>query len=137
VFSGHGLMWSSMYGPNQPKVKRRVDWRRIGALFAPYWPAQATVLACILAASLLGMVPIYVTAHIIDVTIPRHDLHGLFLAVGLTLVSALAAAIIGVLQGYLNSVVGEGIMRDIRTSLVTHLRLFLRRNQDRRDHEPG
>ena len=25
------------------------------------------------------------------------------------------------LQGYLNSVVGEGIMRDIRTSLVAHL----------------
>ncbi len=28
---------------------------------------------------------------------------------------------IGVAQGYLNSVVGEGIMRDIRTSLVSHL----------------
>ncbi|MBV8150704.1 MAG: ABC transporter ATP-binding protein [Candidatus Eremiobacteraeota bacterium] len=33
-------------------------------------------------------------------------------------VSALVAGVIGVYQGYLNSVVGEGIMRDIRTSLV-------------------
>ena len=28
---------------------------------------------------------------------------------------------IGVYQGYLNSLVGEGIMRDIRTSMVSHL----------------
>jgi ATP-binding cassette subfamily B protein len=41
--------------------------------------------------------------------------------VGIILASALIAAGIGVLQGYLNSVVGEGIMRDIRTSLVGHL----------------
>ncbi len=36
-------------------------------------------------------------------------------------ISALAAGLIGVYQGYLNSFVGEGIMRDIRTSLVAHL----------------
>jgi ATP-binding cassette subfamily B protein len=33
----------------------------------------------------------------------------------------LLAAGVGVVQGYLNSVVGEGIMRDIRTNLVAHL----------------
>jgi ATP-binding cassette subfamily B protein len=36
-------------------------------------------------------------------------------------VSALASGVIGVYQGYLNSLVGEGIMRDIRTTLVAHL----------------
>ena len=35
--------------------------------------------------------------------------------------SAVAAAIIGVYQGYLDSVVGEGIMRDLRVRLVAHL----------------
>jgi ATP-binding cassette subfamily B protein len=35
--------------------------------------------------------------------------------------SAIVAAVILVYQGYLNSLVGEGIMRDIRTSLVAHL----------------
>ena len=35
--------------------------------------------------------------------------------------SAVAGGVIGVYQGYLNSLVGEGIMRDIRTTLVAHL----------------
>jgi ATP-binding cassette, subfamily B, bacterial len=37
------------------------------------------------------------------------------------IVSALLASFLGVYQGYLNSLVGEGIMRDIRTSMVSHL----------------
>jgi ATP-binding cassette subfamily B protein len=44
-----------------------------------------------------------------------------FLDVGGMIAAALLAAVIGVYQGYLNSLVGEGIMRDIRTSLVSHL----------------
>jgi ATP-binding cassette subfamily B protein len=35
--------------------------------------------------------------------------------------AALVTMFLAVLQGYLNSIVGEGIMRDIRTSLVSHL----------------
>ena len=72
--AGHGLMWSNIYQPEKPKVKRRVDWRRIGALFAPYWREQATVLACIVAVSALGLVPGFITAHIIDAAIPHHNL---------------------------------------------------------------
>ena len=121
MMSGHGLMWSAMYRPDKPEVKRRVDWRRMGALFAPYWGQQLTVLACIVVASVLGLVPGFVTARLIDVAIPRRDLRELSIDVGLILASALTAAAVGVLQGYLNSLVGEGIMRDIRTQLVAHL----------------
>jgi ATP-binding cassette subfamily B protein len=121
MMAGHGLMWSNIYQPDKPKVKRRVDWRRMGALFAPYWRQQATVLACIVTVSALGLVPGFIVAHIIDEAIPRKNLAGLAIDVGIILASALVSAAIGVLQGYLNSVVGEGIMRDIRTSLVAHL----------------
>ena len=121
MMSGHGLMWSAMYRPDKPEVKRRVDWRRMGALFSPYWGQQLTVLACIVVASLFGLVPGFVTARIIDVAIPQRDLRELGIDVGIILASALAAAAVGVLQGYLNSLVGEGIMRDIRTQLVAHL----------------
>ena len=121
MMAGHGLMWSNIYQPEKPKVKRRVDWRRLGALFAPYWRQQATVLACIVTVSALGLVPGFVVAHIIDETIPHRNLAELGIDVGVILASALLSAGIGVLQGYLNSVVGEGIMRDIRTSLVAHL----------------
>ena len=119
--AGHGLMWSNIYQPEKPTVKRRVNWKRLGALFAPYWRQQATVLACIVVASALGLVPGFVVAHLIDVSIPGRNLGELAIDVGTILVSALLAAGIGVLQGYLNSLVGEGIMRDIRTSLVGHL----------------
>jgi ATP-binding cassette subfamily B protein len=119
--AGHGLMWSNIYQPDKPKVKRRVDWRRMGALFAPYWRQQATVLACIVTVSALGLVPGFIVAHIIDEVIPQKDFQRLAIDVGIILASALLSAAIGVLQGYLNSVVGEGIMRDIRTSLVAHL----------------
>ncbi|MBV8118021.1 MAG: ABC transporter ATP-binding protein, partial [Candidatus Eremiobacteraeota bacterium] len=121
MMSGHGLMWSAMFRPEKPEIRRRIDWKRMGALFAPYWVQQLTVLACILVASLLGLVPGFMTARIIDVAIPRRNLTELGIDVGAILGSALVAALIGVAQGYLNSVVGEGIMRDIRTQLVAHL----------------
>ncbi len=121
MMAGHGLMWSNIYQPEKPTVKRRVNWKRLGALFAPYWRQQATVLACIVVASALGLVPGFVVAHLIDVAIPRRNLGQLAIDVAAILISALLAAGIGVLQGYLNSLVGEGIMRDIRTTLVGHL----------------
>jgi ATP-binding cassette, subfamily B, bacterial len=121
MMAGHGLMWSNIYQPEKPHMKRRVDWKRMGALFAPYWRQQTTVLACIVVVSGLGLVPGFVTANIIDSAIPRRDVTALGIDVGIILVSALFAAGVGVLQGYLNSVVGEGIMRDLRTSLVGHL----------------
>jgi ATP-binding cassette subfamily B protein len=121
MMAGHGLMWSNIYQPETPRVKRRVNWKRMGALFAPYWRQQTTVLACIVVVSGLGLVPGFVTARIIDVTIPDRNLRELGIDVGIILGSALFSAAVGVLQGYLNSVVGEGIMRDIRTSLVEHL----------------
>ncbi|MGA7200938.1 MAG: ABC transporter ATP-binding protein [Candidatus Cybelea sp.] len=121
MMAGHGLMWSNIYQPETPRVKRRVNWKRMGALFAPYWRQQAMVLACIVAVSTLGLVPGFIIAHIIDAAIPHRNVVELAIDVGVILASALIAAGIGVLQGYLNSVVGEGIMRDIRTSLVGHL----------------
>jgi ATP-binding cassette, subfamily B, bacterial len=121
MMAGHGLMWSNIYQPEKPKVKQRVDWKRMGALFAPYWRQQATVLACIVVVSTLGLVPGFITAQIIDSAIPRRNFTELAIDVGIILASALFAGAVGVLQGYLNSVVGEGIMRDIRTNLVAHL----------------
>jgi ATP-binding cassette subfamily B protein len=114
-------MWSSMFSPDKPKIKRAVNWRRLGELFFPYWRQEVLVLACILAGSALGLAPALYTKHLIDVSLARHDPHGLWFDVGGMIAAAAVAAILGVYQGYLNSIVGEGIMRDIRTSLVSHL----------------
>ncbi len=115
------LMWSNMYGPEKPRPKRAVDWRRVGAFFLPYWKEETAVFVCILLGSARGIAPALFTRDLIDRSLARHDVHGLWLDVGGMVVSALVAGAIGVYQGYLNSLVGEGIMRDIRTKLVGHL----------------
>lgn len=114
-------MWSNMYRPDKPQVRKRIEWRRIGALFAPYWKEQSAVLACILVSAVLGLLPGYMTARIIDSAIPHKSLSELLIDVGVILGTALISMGFGVVQGYLNSLVGEGIMRDLRTSLVSHL----------------
>jgi ATP-binding cassette subfamily B protein len=115
------MMWSNMYNPDRPKVTRRVELRRILAFFRPYVVEESLVLVCILIGSLLGLLPPLFTMWLIDGAIPAHDMHAIEFNVGGMVASALAAGVIGVYQGYLNSFVGEGIMRDIRTSLVNHL----------------
>src|SRR6202790_3763273 len=115
------LMWSSMFSPDRPKVTKRVDLRRILAFFRPYWLQEGLVLTCIFVVSLIGLLPPLFTLWLIDRAIPAHDMRGVWLAVGGMIASALVGGVIGVYQGYLNSLVGEGIMRDIRTSLVAHL----------------
>jgi len=115
------LMWSSMYNPDKPSVKRAVRWRRLGKLFVPYWRHELLVLICIVIGATLGLAPALYTKHLIDVSLARNDVQGLWFDVGGMIAAAAVAAVVGVYQGYLNSIVGEGIMRDIRTGLVSHL----------------
>src|SRR5215469_800595 len=115
------MMWSSQFDPKRPKVEKRVDMRRILAYFAPYWREEVLVLACIFVTSALGALPPYFTKLIIDGAIRHGDARELAIYVGLMIVSALASTGIGTWQGYLNALVGEGIMRDMRDALVRHL----------------
>src|SRR5579859_6549348 len=121
AFGPHGLMWSNAFSPDKPTVKKKVEWRRIGALFAPYWKPLSLALICIAVNASVGLIPGYLTSRMVDVAFPRHDLRELFVDVGLMLATALFAVFFAVGQGYFNSIVGEGIMRDLRTSLVAHL----------------
>jgi len=114
-------MWSSMFSPDKPTVKRAVNWKRLGALFLPYWRQEALVLVCIIVSSALGLAPALYTKHLIDTSLAHHDVRGLWFDVGGMIAAAVVSAVVGVYQGYMNSLVGEGIMRDIRTSLVSHL----------------
>src|SRR5580698_10186246 len=115
------LMWSQMFSPDRPKIERKVDWKRLGTFFLPYWKQEVTVLLCIVVGSLIGLMPQLFAKWIIDDAIPKHDMGLVGFNVAGMVVSAVTGGVIGVYQGYLNSLVGEGIMRDIRTTLVAHL----------------
>ncbi len=109
----------SLSGERKPP--RRIDWRRMATYFRPYWRQEALIVAAILVASVLGQLPPLFTKWIIDGAIAHKSLHLLFMLVGGMVASALIASAIGAWQGYLNSYVGEGIMRDMRDALVRHL----------------
>jgi len=122
---GYGrLMWSSRFDPERPQVRKPVNWRRLAAFFLPYWKAELLTLACILAVAALGLLPPLFTKYLIDDSIPSGSMENVLIDVGGMIASALVAGVIGVYQGYLNSLVGESIMRDIRTSMVAHLHLM-------------
>ena len=121
---GGPWMWSSRFSSERPRVRKKVDWPRIAALFLPYWGAELATLVCIIAGATLGLLPPLFSIDLIDKAIPSGSMQRVFLDVGGMVGAALAAGLIGVYQGYLNSLVGEGIMRDIRTSMVAHLHLM-------------
>jgi len=119
---GYGsMMWSSRFNPERPRIRKPVNWRRLAAFFLPYWRAELLTLACIVAGAALGLAPPLFTKYLIDDAIPAASMPAVLLGVGGMIASALVAGAVGVYQGYLNSLVGEGIMRDIRTSMVAHL----------------
>jgi ATP-binding cassette, subfamily B, bacterial len=115
------LMWSSRFSPERPHIRKPVNWRRVGAFFLPYWRAELMTLACILAAAMLGLLPPLFTRYLIDDAIPSGAMPSVLIGVGGMIGAAMLSGLIGVYQGYLNSLVGEGIMRDMRTSMVAHL----------------
>jgi ATP-binding cassette subfamily B protein len=115
------MMWATMFNPQKPELKRKVEWGRLGTFFRPYWRQEALVLLCILAGSLIGLLPPLFAKWIIDDAIPQHSMGQVGFNVAGMVVSAVGSGVLGVYQGYLNSLVGEGIMRDIRTTLVAHL----------------
>ncbi|CAM6031303.1 unnamed protein product [Sphagnum compactum] len=115
------LMYSNAFNPDKPQVRKPVQWKRILSLFLPYAKPQATVLLCILFNSLMGLVPPLCALRMIDQAIPYKEMRLLSFYVLAMILAASLGALVGVVQGYLNARIGQGIMRDLRTSLVSHL----------------
>jgi ATP-binding cassette subfamily B protein len=113
--------------PPIPPERRRQTVRRIVAFFGPYRLPVAVVVGAILVTSLLGLVnPILLKLLTDDVIIGR-DYTNLGLFVGLMIATPIASGLIGVGQTYLNNVIGQSVMQDLRNALYAHLqRLPLR-----------
>jgi ATP-binding cassette subfamily B protein len=86
--------------------------------------------------SLLGLVNPYLLKLLIDEALPQRDLGLLNLFVGLMIVVPIVSGLIGVGQSYLNNVIGQRVMQDLRNALYAHLqRLPLRFFTDTRTGE--
>ena len=115
----HGM--SPDWGEVQRGKREHVTVGRILALFAPYKVFVVGVLGCILVGAALGVVPAYLTAQIIDRAIGGHNAHLLVVLSIATVVVVLAAGLVGVLQSYLNNIIGQRVMADMREKLYRHL----------------
>ncbi|PZC45851.1 MAG: ATP-binding cassette, subfamily B [Chloroflexi bacterium] len=95
--------------------------RRIAGFLAPYWRRLALILVTVAVAAVLGLGPPLLVRGIIDSAIAGLDRSLLlWLAVGL-FSAALAQGLVGVLRSYLNTVVSQRIMYDLKLRMFTRL----------------
>ena len=95
--------------------------RRVWGYAVPYRGALVGVLATIVAISGLQVVPPIISKSIIDVAIPEKSLSKLT-ALGAAMIAApIISTLVGILQRWWSSRVGEGIIFDLRCQLYRHL----------------
>jgi ATP-binding cassette subfamily B protein len=107
--------------PPVPRERRGKTLRRIVAFFRPYKGQVAVVLVAILFTSLIGLVNPILLKLLIDIAIPERDWGLLNLFVGLMIALPIISGLIGVGQSYLNNIIGQSVMQDLRTALYAHL----------------
>ncbi len=104
-----------------PKERQAQTLRRIVDFFRPYKLQVVVVLVAILATSLIGLVNPLLLGLLIDQVIVGQDYDNLNLYVGLMIALPIITGLIGVGQSYLNNVIGQNVMQDLRGALYSHL----------------
>jgi ATP-binding cassette subfamily B protein len=124
---GGGRFGSDADGPPVPKERRGATIRRIATFFRPYRFKVVVVLVAILGTSLLGLINPILLKLLIDDALPSRDFGRLNLYVGLMIALPIVTGLIGIGQSYLNNMIGQQVMQDLRAALYAHLqRLPLR-----------
>ena len=98
-----------------------VSLRRIARLFTPHRGTLAVVVALIVLSSTVSLAQPFLVRHVIDVALPRQDVRLLVLSVAAMLGVAVASAVIGVVQTWLSTAVGQQVMHRLRSDLFAHL----------------
>ncbi|HEY3334573.1 MAG TPA: ABC transporter ATP-binding protein [Candidatus Limnocylindrales bacterium] len=104
-----------------PRERRAKTVRRIVAFFRPYRFQVVVVLVAIVATSFIGLVNPYLLKLLIDDVIVGGRYDRLNLYVGLMIVLPIFTGLIGVGQSYLNNLIGQSVMQDLRNALYAHL----------------
>lgn len=98
-----------------------VSYGRVARLFAPHSGRLAVVVVLIMMASTIGLATPFLTRAAVDDAIPHQDVTLLLRLVGGLIAVAAATAVLGVLQTWLATRIGQRIMHTLRTDLFTHL----------------
>lgn len=121
--SGRGGRGPGRINPaDTTQLKRHpVDLLRIAALFAPHKARIAAVVLLISASSVIGLAQPFLVRGIIDTALPARNLGLLGWLAGAMVAVAAATAVIGVVQTWMATGMGQQIMHTLRVRLFTHL----------------
>ncbi|MER5607712.1 ABC transporter ATP-binding protein [Micromonospora tulbaghiae] len=107
--------------PAEKAQAREVSLRRIGGLFTAHRRPLATVVAIIVASSIIAMATPFLLRAVIDRALPERDLTLLaWLVAGMVAVAAVTA-VLGVAQTWISTRVGQEVMHRLRTDVFAHL----------------
>jgi ATP-binding cassette subfamily B protein len=98
-----------------------VSLRRVAALFAPHRWTLAVVMALIVASSTISLAQPFLVRTVIDDALPHQDVRLLILAVAGMLAVTAASSLLGVVQTWLSTTLGQRIMHRLRTDVFAHL----------------
>jgi ATP-binding cassette, subfamily B, bacterial len=128
---GHGVMRGggsgrlnrlSQYQNEQPTRKADLKtMRRVAASFKPYRNEVGIVLAAIVLVGALGIVNPYMLKFAISIGFARQNFRLLALFVGVMIATPIITGLIGIGQTWLNTRIGQSVMRDLRNQLYGHL----------------
>jgi ATP-binding cassette subfamily B protein len=105
--------------PADPAV-RRANLRRITRLFVPYKMRLAAVLALIVFAAALGVVPAFLLRNLLNAIGDSDSTRISYLAAGMIAIAVVTGAL-GVIQTLLSNQVGQRVMHDLRAAVFRHL----------------
>lgn len=107
--------------PGEKRPIRAATVRRVATFFRPYRGQVALTVFAIALVAVIGLVNPLLLKLIIDDAIPNRDLRELYLYVGLMIVLPIITGLIGIGQTWLNTQIGQHVMRDLRNALYAHL----------------
>jgi ATP-binding cassette subfamily B protein len=99
---------------------RRANLRRVGGLFLPYWRRLSGLLALIVVAAGLGVVPAFLLKRALE-AIQAKDTRSLSINAGAMIAIAVVTGVLGVVQTLLSNQVGQRVMHDLRAAVFRHL----------------
>ncbi len=94
---------------------------RVLALFRPHRLRVAVVIGIIVVTSIVALAQPFLVREIVDVALPQQDSRLLLLAVGAMVAVAVVTQLLGVVQTWLSTHVGQQVMHELRTSVFAHL----------------
>jgi ATP-binding cassette subfamily B protein len=118
---GHGTDPMQVRADKRQLADSPVSLPRIARLLARFKGRLAVVVGLIVASSTIGLAQPFLVQRMIDEALPEQDVTLLLWLVGAMVGVAATTAMIGVVQTWLSTSVGQRVMHDLRTGLFDRL----------------